>query len=170
MSIYMKDLKVSVIQWDLKWEDPQANIYEIEKILSSKSIETDILVLPEMFSTGFSMNASKISEAPGGKTEDWMKSTSLKLNCAVAGSIATKIDDRALNRFLFVTPSDTFHYDKRHLFRMANEHKNYKAGNNKFPSFLDNSQRRVAPPRPSIYESIPMKSSSLTKLDRAIQH
>ena len=124
----MKDLKVSVVQWDLKWEDPQANICEIEKILSSKSIETDILVLPEMFSTGFSMNASKISEAPGGKTEEWMKSTSLKLNCAVAGSIATKIDDRALNRFLFVTPSDTFHYDKRHLFRMANEHKNYEAG------------------------------------------
>ena len=124
----MKDLRVSVIQWDLKWEDPKSNRYEIEKILSSQSVETDILVLPEMFSTGFSMNASEISEAPGGKTEEWMKSTSIKLNCAVAGSIATKIDDRTLNRFLFVTPSDTFHYDKRHLFRMANEHKNYKAG------------------------------------------
>ena len=124
----MRDLKVSLMQWDLKWENPESNRFEIERILSSQTIETDILVFPEMFSTGFSMNALEISEKSGGETEKWMNQISTELNCAVAGSIATKIDNRVLNRFLFVTPSDTYHYDKRHLFRMAHEDKYYNAG------------------------------------------
>ena len=100
--IVMQDLRVNLMQWNLKWENPDGNMEEVEKILSEKKVTTDILVLPEMFSTGFSMNAIHISEEPRGKTEQWMKSTAIKLNCAVAGSVATKIENRVFNRFLFI--------------------------------------------------------------------
>ncbi len=124
----MENLTVNLMQWDLKWEDPMANRVEAERLLSQQPMSTDILIMPEMFTTGFSMNTPEICEESCGDTEKWMKSISQQFNCAVAGSIATKVQELVFNRFLFVTPSDTFFYDKRHLFRMAGEHEKYHAG------------------------------------------
>ena len=93
---------------------------------------TDLLILPEMFSTGFSMSPEKFAEEPNGPTLEWMKSLSLKRNFAVTGSFIVNENGNYYNRLYWVNPDGThYHYDKRHLFRMAGEDRYYKAGNNK---------------------------------------
>ena len=89
---------------------------------------TDLIVLPEMFTTGFSMNALGNAEQPSGPTEQWLQDMASAHDCAVTGSIAVREGDNVYNRMLFATPAGIEHYDKRHLFRMAGEHKRYAAG------------------------------------------
>ncbi len=112
------DLQLTLVQTKLHWEEPQKNRDQLEELLSSIGT-TDIVVLPEMFTTGFSMNAVQNAEDPGGDTEQWMQALALKHNCAITGSIAVRENQLVYNRMLFVTPAKTYHYDKRHLFRMA---------------------------------------------------
>ena len=131
----MQDLSVTLVQRELAWESPQDNREQIAESLQGLEHATDLVVLPEMFTTGFSMNALANAEPPGGATEQWMRELARTLDCAVAGSIAVRDpeaaagDDQAVfNRMLFVTPDSSHRYHKRHLFRMAGEHKRYRDG------------------------------------------
>lgn len=124
----MRDLKVSVIQCELIWEEPAENRQQIQQLLATLPADSDLIILPEMFTTGFSMNALANAEPPGGPTEIWLRRIAHDRQCAVAGSIAVRVDDAVYNRLLFVTPEAGYHYDKRHLFRMGGEHKRYRFG------------------------------------------
>ena len=124
----MQDLRVSLVQQALAWEDPADNRQQFAALLDAQRPDTDLIVLPEMFTTGFSMNALANAEEPGGETEQWLRAMAERHACAVTGSIAVREGDDVFNRLLFATPDTLFHYDKRHLFRMAGEHKRYAAG------------------------------------------
>ncbi|MEH6585576.1 MAG: amidohydrolase [Halioglobus sp.] len=125
----MQDLDVTLVQRELAWENPDENRAQIEALIRAMKQPGDLIVLPEMFTTGFSMNALENAESPGGETEAWMLTLATQMDCAVTGSIAVRSGDSAYNRMLFATPDGITHYDKRHLFRMAGEHKRYLPGN-----------------------------------------
>lgn len=124
----MRDLKVTLVQQALVWEDPIANQEHFAAVLHEAQPVTDLILLPEMFTTGFSMNAEANAEEAGGVSQDWLQSQARIYDCAIAGSVATREDGRVYNRLLFVTPERVEIYDKRHLFRMAGEHEHYAAG------------------------------------------
>jgi predicted amidohydrolase len=122
-------MKISVIQPDIIWEDKFRNFEKIELMLSVLK-ETDIVVLPEMFNTGFSMNPEQLNEPPGSVTFDWMINISEKGNFGICGSYIVREKNRYFNRWIFITPENKFRkYDKRHLFRMRNEEKSFTPGN-----------------------------------------
>lgn len=124
----MRNLKVTLVQCELAWEQPEDNRRQIGEIIAGLESPTDLIVLPEMFTTGFSMNALANAEAPAGATEAWMMAQAQHHNCAVTGSIAVRAGEGVYNRMLFATPDGIQYYDKRHLFRMAGEHERYQAG------------------------------------------
>lgn len=124
----MQDLIVTLVQCELDWEAPADNRRHIESLIAGESGQADLVVLPEMFTTGFSMNALANAEVPGGDTEQWLQDWATRLDCALTGSIAVRQGEEVFNRMLFATPEGITHYDKRHLFRMAGEHKRYAAG------------------------------------------
>ncbi|MDP5052322.1 MAG: amidohydrolase [Congregibacter sp.] len=124
----MHDLRVTLVQQALVWEDPKANREHLARVLGDAAPVTDLILLPEMFTTGFSMNARENAEPVGHDTQVWMQSLALSFDCAVAGSVAINDNGVIYNRLLFVTPQGVQSYDKRHLFRMAGEHKHYAAG------------------------------------------
>ena len=124
----MQDLKVSLIQTQLSWERPEQNRQHFAKLLAEMPSSSDLAILPEMFTTGFSMNALANAERPGGDTEHWLQELAARRDCALTGSIAVHADNGVYNRMLFVTPDGVTYYDKRHLFRMAGEHKRYLPG------------------------------------------
>jgi predicted amidohydrolase len=124
----MRDLRVTLVQHSLAWENPGDNRDQFTSLLEAATPSTDLILLPEMFTTGFSMNALANAEAPGGETESWMQDLARRYDCAVAGSIAVKVGDDVFNRLLFATGNGVTPYDKRHLFRMAGEHKRYAPG------------------------------------------
>lgn len=125
----MQDLNASLIQCQLAWENPEDNRKQFDDIIGALPQPTDLIVLPEMFTTGFSMNALANAEEPGGATEQWLIDVATRNNCAVTGSIAVRDGEQVFNRMLFATPQGVQVYDKRHLFRMAGEHKRYASGN-----------------------------------------
>jgi predicted amidohydrolase len=122
------DLRVTLVQHPLAWENPEDNRQQFEGLLADAAPATDLILLPEMFTTGFSMNALANAESADGPTGDWMQALAATHDCAVAGSVAVQVDGAVYNRLLFATPEAVSHYDKRHLFRMAGEHKRYAAG------------------------------------------
>ena len=124
----MRDLSVTLIQCELAWEQPADNRQQIGNIIAGLDKIPDLIVLPEMFTTGFSMNALANAEKPGGATEQWLRELAQRHDCALTGSIAVQAGEGVYNRMLFATPEGVQHYDKRHLFRMAGEHKRYRAG------------------------------------------
>jgi omega-amidase len=124
----MQNLAITLIQCELAWEDPDDNRRQIEALIDSLTKPTDLIVLPEMFTTGFSMNAVKSAEPPGGETQHWLQKLAQTYQCAVTGSIAVAEPSGVYNRLLFATPDDAQYYDKRHLFRMAGEDQRYQAG------------------------------------------
>lgn len=122
-------MKISVIQPDIIWEDKSRNFKKIELLLSELK-ETDIVILPEMFNTGFSMNTETLGEPPGSETFEWMIHMSGKGNFGICGSYIVKEKNSFFNRWFFVTPEKKFwKYDKRHLFRMSSEDKSFTPGN-----------------------------------------
>ena len=125
----MQDLDVTLVQCELAWENPDDNRAQIEALIRDLKNPGDLIVLPEMFTTGFSMNAIKNAESPDGETEAWMLKLATQMDCAITGSIAVRAGESAYNRMLFATPDGIQYYDKRHLFRMAGEHKRYLSGN-----------------------------------------
>ncbi|MEM1111341.1 MAG: amidohydrolase [Pseudomonadota bacterium] len=124
----MQDLTLTLIQRELAWEAPGDNREQIGTLIAALAESTDLIVLPEMFTTGFSMNAVRNAEEPGGPTEQWMSALARQHDCAVTGSIAVRVGDEVRNRMLFVSPQTSARYDKRHLFTMAGEHKRYSPG------------------------------------------
>lgn len=125
-------LNVVLIQADLFWEDPTQNRkFFVDKINSITS-PIDLIVLPEMFTTGFTMNAQPLAETMDGETIKWMKNLAQKSGAAIIGSIIVTENEKFYNRLLFVTPQEEiFHYDKKHLFTLANEQDNYSPGSKK---------------------------------------
>jgi predicted amidohydrolase len=124
----MNDLRVAYIQTALAWEDSEANLKMFDGYLD-KITDTDLVVFPEMFNTGFSMNVEKLAQSVNGKVVSWMKSKALENNFAIAGSIMAKDHGRYVNRFIMAYPcGDAVWYDKRHLFRMGEEDKVFSPG------------------------------------------
>jgi predicted amidohydrolase len=124
----MRDLRVTLVQEALFWEQPQANREKFARLLQAAAPRTDLILLPEMFTTGFSMNSRANAEPAGGETQHWMSDLARTFDCAVAGSVATEEGGAVFNRLLFATPEHVYRYDKRHLFRMAGEHEHYASG------------------------------------------
>lgn len=125
----MKDLTISLIQADLHWEQIDANLAMFEeKIWSIEN--SDLIVLPEMFTTGFSMNAKSLAEPPGGKTFKWMRQMATQQKVAIIGSYIIKDQGNYYNRLYFVYPDGSSRqYDKKHLFNLAEEGDFYSSGN-----------------------------------------
>lgn len=125
----MQDLTVSLVQPDPGWHIIDENLIYYADLLSKHEIETDLFILPEMFTTGFTMESQKVAEPMEGKTHSWMRQLASKLNTAICGSVIIEDNSHYYNRFLWVDPDgNTSYYDKRHLFRMADENKSYSRG------------------------------------------
>lgn len=122
-------LKVSLIQADLIWEDADKNRAHFDSLLSQIPAETDIVILPEMFTTGFSMHPVPLAETMEGETVQWLKEVAAQMDVAICGSTIIKENKKYYNRFLFVDSSGKVtSYDKRHTFNMAGEGEKYEAG------------------------------------------
>lgn len=123
-------LKITLVQYDIEWESSSKNFDKIEKLLDFDYEQSDLIVLPEMFNSGFSMNPVKIAESKHGKVVNWMKYMASKHQSTIAGSVAIKENGRFYNRFFAVYPNGyIMEYNKRHLFRMSGEEKVYSEGN-----------------------------------------
>jgi predicted amidohydrolase len=121
--------RVTLVQQALAWHDPQANRAHFAQLLAPLAGSTDLVVLPEMFTTGFTMKPGEVAEPADGPTREWLLAQAAKLDAAVGGSVAVNDDGRFFNRFMVAMPGGpTYWYDKRHLFRMAGEHRRYSAG------------------------------------------
>lgn len=128
----MSNLKITVFQGYLFWENPDKNLQNISLRLSGIREKTDLIILPEMFTTGFTMNAAKLAEPMGGKTMTWMHETAAKYECVVTGTIIIKENGKFYNRLIWMRPDGSHeHYDKRHLFALGKEDETYTAGNKK---------------------------------------
>lgn len=128
----MHDLKVALVQSDIKWHDIHYNIRMFERKLLDFTTEADLVLLPEMFTTGFTMDAGEFAETMNGKTIEWMLSIAAEINAVITGSIIIKEADKYFNRLIWARPDGTLdYYDKRHLFSMAGEEKVYTPGNKK---------------------------------------
>lgn len=126
-----KKLSVALIQSDLVWENPIANRTSLEEKIKGVTAKVDLIILPEMFTTGFTMNASENAETMEGETIQWMKGIATTLDVAVVGSIIIKENEHYFNRLLFIHPSEEIEtYDKKHTFTLAKEHETYTAGQN----------------------------------------
>ncbi len=124
------NLTVAMVQSELHWQDPVANRQQFdERFEALLGRGADLVILPEMFTTGFSMDSATLAEPADGPTVQWLRDWSRRLNAAVTGSVMTRDGERRVNRLWFATPDGcVHHYDKRHLFRMAGEHQHYAAG------------------------------------------
>ncbi|WP_333606879.1 amidohydrolase [Arsukibacterium sp.] len=122
-------LRVSLLQTALHWQDTQANLAHFSQLLDALPA-TDLVVLPEMFSSGFCMQSAEIAEAEPGPALAWLIEQAKRLNAAITGSVAVKTAAATyVNRLYFVTPDGAVqYYDKKHLFRMAGEQQAYQAG------------------------------------------
>jgi predicted amidohydrolase len=124
----MTNLRVSLVQTDLVWEDPAANCAQLEERLADLAGKTDVVVLPEMFATGFSMSPTG-AEIGRGPVLQWMQVQASRLGALMIGSLKVKQQNSFLNRLYAVHPDGSFvSYDKRHLFRMGAENEFYQAG------------------------------------------
>ena len=122
-------LSLAFIQYDIIWKDIYANFSMLEGLISRNYSDESIVLLPEMFSTGFCMHPKELAEEANGPTINWMKNIAQKYNTIIAGSIIHKEDDKYHNRFLFVNGDGVLdYYNKRHLFTPAGEKDNYSQG------------------------------------------
>ncbi|MDJ0929087.1 MAG: amidohydrolase [Gammaproteobacteria bacterium] len=125
----MNPLTVTLIQADLCWQDPVANRELIHDSIRSVGTPGHLIVLPEMFTTGFTMDATTVAETMAGETVQWLQRMAADLGAVITGSLVIRDGERYFNRLLWVPPDGSVgHYDKRHLFRMANEQDHYAAG------------------------------------------
>ena len=125
----VQDLKVTLIQSNLYWQDIGANLAMFEEKIWQIKEQTDLIILPEMFTTGFSMNAAPLAEHMNMTTFKWMKQQAAQTGAVVVGSYIVVEDQKYYNRLIWMQPNGEFdYYDKRHLFRMAQEHHTYTGG------------------------------------------
>lgn len=121
--------KVALVQSELVWEDPVENRRVFQQLMEKIKEDTDLVIFPEMFTTGFTMNAEGVAEEMNGETVQWMKNMAVHYGMALMGSVVIREGEKYYNRALFVHPSgETEGYDKRHTFTLAGEHKVYARG------------------------------------------
>ncbi len=125
----MNQLRVSLVQMSLVWESPNENLSRIgDRIVNLKG-KTDVIILPEMFSTGFSMNALELAEGMDGESVAWMRKMASELDMVICGSLIISEDNAYYNRFIWMHPDGThLQYDKKHLFTLAKEHETFRGG------------------------------------------
>lgn len=127
----MENLSVAIIQTELKWEDIDENLLRLTEKLNQVS-DTDLIILPEMFSTGFTMNAKLVAERESGKAVNWLIKMATSKKTAITGSLVIEENGNYYNRLFFVFPNGKYKtYDKKHLFTLAKEHEHYSAGSEK---------------------------------------
>ena len=125
----MSILKVSYIQADLIWENPEKNIALFNKEIEKVPNDVDLIILPEMFSTGFSMRPKSLAEKENGITVSWMLETARKKQSVITGSLIIESENKYYNRLFWVRPNGDYDtYDKRHLFSLAGEQNHYSPG------------------------------------------
>jgi omega-amidase len=123
------NLRVTIVQTELHWQDAEANRTMFSEKLAAAAPKTDLIVLPEMFTTGFSMNAEGLAEPAEGPTLTWMRQEANAHNAVITGSVMVKDENAYFNRLYWVNPDGSYaKYDKKHLFRMAKEHHTYAPG------------------------------------------
>jgi predicted amidohydrolase len=126
----MSTLQITTIQSTLFWEDKQANLNMFEDKIKGLQHKGGVVILPEMFSTGFSMNTTDLAETMDGNTLHWMKRVSKENNIILTGSVIISENNQFFNRLIWMLPNQTFgFYDKRHLFAYAGENQFYSSGN-----------------------------------------
>jgi omega-amidase len=126
----MQRLTISIIQTNLHWENKAANLAMLESKIKSREERTEIIVLPEMFTTGFSMNPTAFAENMNGETVEWMKRIAVEEKVILIGSIIIEEENKFYNRLIWMLPNGQYGvYDKRHLFGFAKEDEHYAAGN-----------------------------------------
>jgi predicted amidohydrolase len=125
-------MKIALIQSELVWENPSENLKLLQEKINSIASDVGLIVLPEMFTSGFTMNPKDVAETMQGDTILWLKATAKAKNCALTGSIVIEENGNYFNRLVFVFPDGTIQkYDKRHLFTLAGEDKIYTSGTEK---------------------------------------
>jgi len=125
-------LKITVFQGYLFWENIDKNLQNISLRLSGIREKTNLIILPEMFNTGFTMNAPALAEPMGGKTMEWMQKTAVQFDAVVTGTLIIQENDKYYNRLIWMRPDGSYEcYDKRHLFALGKEHQTYTAGDKK---------------------------------------
>ncbi|MFA8449673.1 MAG: amidohydrolase [Bacteroidales bacterium] len=123
------NLRISLVQAHLVWENPEKNFDNFDKELSPLQGKTDLIILPEMFNTGFSVHPSDIAESMDGPSVNYLKKKSVELNAAIIASIIIEEEAKYYNRLIYATPDGVIeYYDKKHLFRMGGEHHRFEAG------------------------------------------
>ena len=125
----MDNLSVTLVQSPLHWEDRTANLAHFDQMLQGLQGSTDLIVLPEMFASGFSMQAAKLAEPMNGTSIKWMQQKAQALNAVITGSLIIEEKGQFFNRMVWMRPDGHFQtYDKRHLFTLAKEDEHYTAG------------------------------------------
>ena len=125
-------MNVALIQTNIIWENPAENRSVLEAKINSITNDIDLLILPEMFTSGFTMNPSSVAESMQGTTIFWLKNIAKTKNCAITGSLVIVENGNLYNRMVFVFPNGEIqHYDKKHLFTLAGEDKIYTSGKEK---------------------------------------
>ncbi len=138
------DVKISIVQAETVWHNPQANREYYQAILREQHAGSDVIVLPETFTSGFSNDAIAQAETMQGETVAWLREQALALKSAITGSVQIREGEQVFNRMLWAMPTGEIHfYDKRHLFRMAGERERYAAGADKI--FIDYKGWRICP-------------------------
>ncbi|HEY1025368.1 MAG TPA: nitrilase family protein [Sphingobacteriaceae bacterium] len=128
----MSTLKITTFQAYLFWENVEKNLKNLGLRLSSIREKTDLIILPEMFSTGFSMEAEKLAEEMGGMTMKWMQDQAARFGCVVTGSLIIREHGKYYNRLIWMRPDGSYeYYDKRHLFGLGKEDETFTAGEKK---------------------------------------
>jgi omega-amidase len=126
----MSTLSITTIQTNLFWENPSANLRMLEEKIGSIPGHTEVVLLPEMFTTGFSMRPADLAEKMDGPTLVWMKEMSVKHKIVLAGSLIIEENEHYYNRLVCMLPNGQYgYYDKRHLFAFGEEHTHYTKGN-----------------------------------------
>ncbi len=146
----MNTLTISLLQSALVWENPEANLKYFSQKINTLHAAVDLIVLPEMFTTGFSANVNTLAETMDGNTVRWMQQMAAKKSAAITGSIIIKEsfdsdkDSVFYNRLLFVFPSGEIqYYDKRHTFTLAKEHEIFSSGEEKI--IIDYKDWKICP-------------------------
>ncbi|MDX1627049.1 MAG: amidohydrolase [Fulvivirga sp.] len=125
----MQDLNITLIQSELHWKDPDANLAMFEEKIWQIEKATDVIVLPEMLTTGFNMDSEELAEPVNFRAYKWFRQMAEQTKAAVTGSVIIKDEDKYYNRLIWMEPDGKCRtYDKRHLFRMADEHAHYSPG------------------------------------------
>jgi predicted amidohydrolase len=127
----MSLLNVSILQYAIAWENKAANFATVERLLRSSDKDHDLVILPEMFSTGFSMQSNLLAEENSGETMIRIKHLAKEYDTAICGSFIAEEKGHYFNRGFFITPDSEQYYDKRHLFRMGHETKHFSAGSHR---------------------------------------